>query len=165
MQEASVLSYLSEEELESLRKVSLGQRVRLLRERMDEVFKGKYSIKKVIRRIKKRGISITPMALYQLETDRIQSPKSLFLMGIAQELGVSMEFLLKGPGRKNDLRELEEGESYPRELEEMWKQPTIRYGLKALQQLDEQDIQTVMKIIRKFVISKDFEESTLGRSG
>ena len=161
----SVVSYLSKKETESLRDMSLGQRVRFLRERMNEIFEGEYSIKKVVRRIKKRGISVTTMALYQLETDRIQSPKSLFLMGIAQELGVSMEFLLKGPGRKNDLLQLEGGESDPEELEEMLKQPTIRFGLKALQHLDKQDIQTIMKIIRKFVMSKDFEESTLGGSG
>jgi hypothetical protein len=80
-------------------------------------------------------------------------------MGLAKELGVSMEFLLQGPPRKNDLLQLEEEESDPRELEEMLKQPTIRYGLRALQQLDEQDVQTVMKIIRKFVVSKNLEES------
>jgi transcriptional regulator with XRE-family HTH domain len=164
MQERTVISYLSEAELESLQKMSLGQRVRFLRERMDEVF-GEYSIKKVIKRISKRGISVTPTALYQLEGDLIHSPKSLFLMGLAQELGVSMEFLLQGPGRKNDPRELEEGKSDPRELEEMLKQPTIRYGLRALQQLDEQDIQTVMKIIKKFVMSKDFEDSAFPQSG
>jgi transcriptional regulator with XRE-family HTH domain len=154
MPEASVLSYLSEDELESLRKMSLGQRVRFLRERMNQVFKGKYSINKVITRITQRGISVTPMALYQLETDRIHSPKSLFLMGVAQELGVSIEFLLQGPDSKD-----------PGELEDMLKQPNIKYGLKALQQLDEQDIQMVMKIIRKFAMSKDLEESTSPSGG
>jgi hypothetical protein len=71
-------------------------------------------------------------------------------MGLAQELGVSMEFLLRGPPRENDPRELEE---------------TIRYGLKALRQLDEQDRETIMRILKKFVISKDLEESTSSQSG
>ncbi|MBC8228904.1 hypothetical protein H8E77_05070 [bacterium] len=158
-QERTVISYLSEKELELLWKMSLGQRVRFLRERMNEIFTGEYSIKKVIKRIKKRGISVTPTALYQLEGDLIHSPKSLFLMGVAKELGVSMEFLLQGPGRKNDLLQLEYEENDPRELEDMLKQPTIRYGLRALQQLDEQDVQTVMKIIRNFVVVKNLEES------
>ena len=125
-QEKSVLSYLSEEELESLREMSLGKRVRFLRERMDEIFAGGYSIKKIINRIKNRGISVTPMAMYQLESDRIHSPKSLFLMGVAQELGVSMEFLLQGPTTEND----------PGELEEIQKQSDIRFGLRALQKLE-----------------------------
>jgi transcriptional regulator with XRE-family HTH domain len=139
-QERTVLSYISEDELEKLRAMSLGQRIRFLRERMDEIFEKEYSIKKVAKRITERGVSITPIALYQLEGDQIYSPKSLFLMGVAQELGVSMEFLLQGPPKEDDQKALE-------------------YGLKALQKLDEQDRQTIMKILKRFLISKDIEES------
>ena len=95
------------------------------------------------------------MAMYQLESDRIHSPKSLFLMGVAQELGVSMEFLLKGPPKEND----------PRELEEILKQSDIRFGLRALQKLDEQDRQTIISVLKRFVSSEELVESTSPLSG
>ena len=144
MQEKSVISYLSDKELEELREISLGECVQYLCEKMNEVFDGEYSRKDVIKRIKKNGVSVTQMALYQLESGRIERPNSFFLMGLAQELGVTMEFLLQGPPKEDDQREFAEN---------------IRYGLKALQELDEQDRQTIMKIIKKFAISKDFEKT------
>lgn len=144
MQEKTVIPYLSEEELEDLREMSLGERVHYLREKMNEVFQGKYSIKKVTKRISERGVSVTPMALYHLESDKIQSPKSFFLMGVAQELGVSVEFLLLGP------KETEDDDEIDAKLKKVLKDPSIRsIALSASQQLTEEGKQVILQMVQK----------------
>jgi len=89
--ERTVFKYLSDSEMENLKKISLGQRMRYLREKMNEAFPGEYSLHKMAKRIKKRsGLSTTRGSLWQLEEDRVKSPRAVFLLGIASELGVSM---------------------------------------------------------------------------
>jgi len=141
----TVLKYLSTSDMESLKKFSLGQRVRYLREKMKEAFPGDYSLHKMAKRIKKRfSLSTTPSALWQLEDDRIQSPKAFFLLGIASEFGVSMEFLLLGP------KETENGAKIDERLSDALKDPSVRgIALRASQHLTDEGKQVILHMLEK----------------
>jgi transcriptional regulator with XRE-family HTH domain len=89
------------------------------------------------------------MGLSQLETGQITSPKAYFLMGIAQELGVSMEFLLTGQLMEYDKKLSQQNMEHP----------SIQHGVKALQELDEKDRQTIISIMSRLRMLKNLEES------
>ncbi len=143
--ERTVLKYLSASEMEMLRKISLGQRVRYLREKMNEAFPGEYSLHKMAKRMKKRlGLSTSPGSLCQVEKDHIQSPKGFFLLGIASELGVSIEFLLLGPKEKEGDSEIDE------RLREALKDPSIKkIALSASQHLTDEGKQVILTMVQK----------------
>ena len=143
--ERTVFKYLSDSEMENLKKISLGQRMRYLREKMNEAFPGEYSLHKMAKRIKKRsGLSTTRGSLWQLEEDRVKSPRAVFLLGIASELGVSMEFLLLGPKEKEGDSEIDE------RLREALKDPSIKkIALSASQHLTDEGKQVILTMVQK----------------
>lgn len=151
----SVLSYLSDDDLSLISEMSLGQRVRFLRERLNEAFDKEYSIHKVTERISAIGVSITPMGLSQLETGQITSPKAHFLMGIAKEFGVSMEFLLTGQRMEYDKKI----------SQQKMEHPSIQHGVEALRELDEKDRQTILSIMSRLRMLKNLEASVPSLSG
>ena len=142
--ERTVLKYLSDSEMENLKKISLGQRVRYLREKMNEAFPGEYSLHKMAKRIKKQsGLSTTRGSLWQLEDDRVKSPRAVFLLCIASELGVSMEFLLLGPKGKEYDNEIDE------RLREALEDPSIRsIALSASRHLTNKGKQAILTMLQ-----------------
>jgi transcriptional regulator with XRE-family HTH domain len=143
--ERTVLKYLTASDMETLKKISLGQRLQCLREKMNAAFPGEYSLHQMANRIKKRfGLSTTAAGLWQLEDDRIKSPRAVFLLGIASELGVSMEFLLLGPKETEDDAEIDE------RLREALKDPSIKkIALSASQHLTDEGKQVILTMVQK----------------
>ena len=140
----SVLKYLSDAEMNALKEMTVGKRVHFLRERMNQIFRNEYTRKIIAKRISKNGIPVTPMALHQLESDKIQSPRSFFLLGVAEELGVSMEFLLKGPDRNPEAVRTD------RELKEALQDPKVRQiALRASERLTPEGKQVILNMLEK----------------
>jgi transcriptional regulator with XRE-family HTH domain len=144
MNSQSVLKYLSDAEMNALKEMTVGQRVYFLRERMNQLFRKEYTRNSIAKRINKSGIPITPMALHQLESDKIQSPRAFFLLGVAEELGVSMEFLLKGPEKEPSVVKTD------RELTEALQDPKVRQiALRASERLTQEGKQVILNMLEK----------------
>jgi transcriptional regulator with XRE-family HTH domain len=141
--ERIVLQYLSDNEMEKLKKKSLGKRMRYLREKMNVIFPGEYSLHKMAKRIKKRlGLSTTAAGLWQIEEDRVKSPRAVLLLGIASEFGVSMEFLLLGPKENESEMDIR--------LKAALKDPSVKkIALRASQHLTDEGKQVILNMLEK----------------
>lgn len=92
--------------------MKLGERIRLVRQRLQQVNRRRYSLESVARRT---GV-VSRQGLSQIELGKVKNPTAKVLGRIAADLGVSLEFLLAGAKEGGETR----GER-PRGLKREWE--------------------------------------------
>lgn len=86
------LLQLSEAELDRLKALTIGGRIKWVLDFLERNYPGSYTITKVARR---SGV-ITPQGLWAIIRDETKNPSARVVAALADELGVPMRFLLIG---------------------------------------------------------------------